>query len=58
VGEILIQEPAIGNVIVRNNVGAWLLQNAVRNGLKEENPYLGKIMTITTYRIQIKGTRQ
>lgn len=39
---------AVGYTIARNDVGAWLFQNAVRHGLKEENPYLRKIVTITT----------
>jgi hypothetical protein len=41
-------KPAVGYVISRNEVGAWLFQNSVRHGLREENPYLGKIVTITT----------
>jgi hypothetical protein len=41
-------KPAVGYTIARNDVGAWLFQNAVRNGLKEANPYLRKLVTITT----------
>lgn len=41
-------KPAVGYVISRNEVGAWLFQNSVRHGLREENPHLGKIVTITT----------
>lgn len=41
-------EPAVGYVIARNDVSAWLFQNAVRHGLNEENPYLGKIVTLIT----------
>lgn len=41
-------KPAVGYTIARSDVGVWLFQNAVRNGLKEENPYLRKIVTITT----------
>lgn len=41
-------KPAVGYTISRNDVGVWLFQNAVRNGLKEGNPYLRTIVTITT----------
>lgn len=41
-------KPAVGYVISRNEVGAWLFQNAVRLALREENPHLGKIVSITT----------
>lgn len=41
-------KPAVGYVISRNEVGAWLFQNSVRTGLREKNLHLGKIVTITT----------
>ncbi|KAH8703603.1 hypothetical protein BGW36DRAFT_403960 [Talaromyces proteolyticus] len=42
------EKPRVGYVIARNDVGAWLFENSVRRGWREDNPYRGKVVTITT----------
>lgn len=41
------EKPAVGYVIARNDVGAWLFQHSVRNAMEADNEYLGKVVTIT-----------
>lgn len=42
------EKPAVGYTISRNDVGLWMFERLVRSPLRQDNPYLGQIVTITS----------